>query len=107
MAGQTLHSGLELPLEQRYNDGFVQQLVFAPCQVGCHLIIQMVVFLLLVTLSVVRLTPEMEKQHDGTQEQLQPTKADTDYQTILVIIILLQLALKKNTELTENYRLNF
>ncbi len=71
MAGETLHSGLELPLEQRYNDGLVQQLVFAPGQVGCRLIIQMVVVLFLVPLPVVRLTPEMEKQHDGRQEQLQ------------------------------------
>lgn len=64
MAGQALHSGLELALEQCYNDGLVQQLVFAPGQVGCCLIIQMVVFLLLVALPVVRLTPETEKQHD-------------------------------------------
>lgn len=57
MAGQTLHSGLKLPLEQCYNDGLVKQLVFAPGQVGCRLIIQVVVFLLLIPLSVVRLTP--------------------------------------------------
>lgn len=64
MAGHTLHGGLELPLEQCYNDGLVQQLVFAPGQVGCCLIIHMVVFLLLVPLPVVRLTPEEKKQHD-------------------------------------------
>lgn len=71
VAGQTLHGGLELPLEQCYDDGLVQQLVFAPGHVGCSLIIQMVVFLLLVPLPVVRLTAEMEKQHDCTQEHLQ------------------------------------
>ncbi len=70
MAGQTLHGGLELTLEQRYDDGLVQQLVFAPGLVSCQLIIQMVVFLLLVPLPVVRLTPETEKQHDGTQRQV-------------------------------------
>ena len=71
MAGQTLHRGLELPLEQGDDDGLVQQLVFAPGQVGCRRIVQMVVFLLLVPLPVVRLTPETEKQQDGKQEQVQ------------------------------------
>lgn len=61
MAGQTLHSGLELPLEQRYNDGLVEQLVLAPGQVGRRLIIHVVVFLLLVALSVVRLTPQTKR----------------------------------------------
>lgn len=70
MAGQTLHGGLELPLEQRYNDGLVQQLVFVPGHVGRCLIVQMVVILFLVPLPVIRLTPEMEKQHDCTQDQL-------------------------------------
>lgn len=71
VAGQTLHSGLELALEQRYNDGLVQQLVFAPGQVGCRLIVQMVIFLLLVPLPVVRLTPRTWKQHIGKQGLLQ------------------------------------
>lgn len=61
MAGQTLHGGFELPLEQGNDDGLVQQLVFAPGQVGCCLIIQVVVFLLLVPLPVIRLTPQREK----------------------------------------------
>lgn len=61
MAGQTLHSGFELPLEQRYNDGLVEQLVFAPGQVGRRLIIHVVVFLLLVALSVVRLTAQTKR----------------------------------------------
>lgn len=60
MAGQTLHGGLELTLEQSHDDGLVQQLVFAPGQVGCCLIIHMVVILLFVPLPVVRLTPETE-----------------------------------------------
>lgn len=71
MAGQALHSGLELPLEQCYNDGLIQQLVFAPGQVCCCLIIQMVIFFLLVSFPIVRLTPKMEKHHDGTWTQLQ------------------------------------
>lgn len=66
MARQTLHRGLELALEQRYDDGLVQQLVFAPREVSCCLIIQMVVLLFLVPLPVVRLTPETEKRHVGT-----------------------------------------
>lgn len=56
MASQTLHSGLELTLEQRYNDGLIQKLVFAPGQVSSCLIIQMVIFFFLVPLPVVRLT---------------------------------------------------
>ena len=64
MAGQTLHSGLELPLEQHYDDGLVQQLVLAPGQVGRRLIVQMVVLLLLVPFPVVRLTSDRRKQHD-------------------------------------------
>lgn len=55
MAGHALHSGLELALEQSHDDGLVQQLVFAPGQVGRCLIIQVVVFLLLVPFPVVRL----------------------------------------------------
>lgn len=61
MAGQTLQCGLELALEQRYDDGLVQHLVFAPGQVGCCLIIQVVVLLLFVPLPVVRLKPETER----------------------------------------------
>lgn len=53
MAGETLHSGFKLALKQRYDDGLVQQFVFAPGHVCCSLIIEMVVFLLLVSLSVV------------------------------------------------------
>lgn len=63
MAGQTLHGGLELALEQRYNDGLVQQFVFAPGQVSRRLIIHMVIFLFLVPFSVVRLTAEMRKKN--------------------------------------------
>lgn len=39
VAGKTLHSGLELALKQRHNDGLVQQLVFAPGLVCCGLIV--------------------------------------------------------------------
>lgn len=56
MAGETLHSGFELALKQRHNDGLIQQLVFVPGHVCCSLIIKMVIFLLFVSLSVVRLS---------------------------------------------------
>lgn len=79
MTGQTLHGGLELTLEQCYNDGLVQQLVFAPGQLCCHLIVQMVVFLLFVALPVVRLTPEKEKQERMSHP---PTNATSLYQTM-------------------------
>lgn len=71
MAGQTLHGGLELPLEQSHNDGLIPHLVFVPGQVGCCLIIEMVVVLFFVPLSIVRLTPETRTQHHGPQKQLQ------------------------------------
>lgn len=61
MASQTLHSGLELPLEQCYDDGLIQKLVFAPGQVSTRLIIQMVIFFFLVPLPVVRLTRSERK----------------------------------------------
>lgn len=78
MAGQTLHSGFELPLKQCYYDGLVQQLVFAPGQVGCCLIIQMVIVLLFVPLPV-RLEAwknythldQTKNRRIGTQEQMQ------------------------------------
>lgn len=104
MAGQTLHSGLELPLEQSHNDGLVPHLVFVPGQVGCCLIIKMVVFLFLVPLSIVRLTPETRTQRNGPQEQLQPhlsakpndpTEAKELIQNILIMNV------------NENYRLHF
>lgn len=75
VAGQALHSGLELSLEQRYDDGLVQQLVFAPGQVGGLLVVQVVVFLLfLVPLPVVRLTaPEDDEYKKQLWSQNQPT----------------------------------
>lgn len=55
VASHALHRGLELALEQSHDDGLIQQLVFAPGQVRCCLIIQVVVVLLLVPFPVVRL----------------------------------------------------
>lgn len=72
MAGKTLHSRFELALEQRHNDGLIQQLVFAPGHICCSLIVQVVVFLLLVSLSVVRLRAKTEKRIKyGTEVPLQ------------------------------------
>lgn len=62
MAGQTLDRGLELTLEQRHDDGLVQQLVLVPGHVGRVLVIQVVVFFLLVPLPVVGLTTEARKK---------------------------------------------
>lgn len=55
MAGGTLHRRLELALEQGYDDGLVEEFVFAPGQVGCGLVIQVVIFLLFVSFPIVRL----------------------------------------------------
>lgn len=83
MAGLTLNGGLELSLEQRDDNGLVQQFVFAPGQVSCHLIIQMVVLLLLVPLPVVRLTTETGKttwRHD---------KDNRDFRLVTLLILLI------------------
>lgn len=55
VAGQALDGGLELALEERHDDGGVEQLVLAPGQLGRFEVVQVVVGLLLVALAVVRL----------------------------------------------------
>lgn len=56
MAGEALHGGLKLSLKQSHYDGLVEQLVLAPGQVGCPLVLQVVVVLLLVPLAIISLT---------------------------------------------------
>lgn len=55
MAGEALHRGLELALEQRHDNGFVQQLVLFPRQIRRALVVQVIVGFFLVPLAVVRL----------------------------------------------------
>lgn len=53
VAGQALDGGLKLALEERHDDGGVEQFVLAPGQLGRLLVVKVVVGLLLVALAVV------------------------------------------------------
>lgn len=73
VAGQALDGGLELALEERDDDGGVEQLVLAPGQLCRPRVVQVVVGLLLVALAVVRLSQEGQ----GTRLQKKTTNKQT------------------------------
>jgi len=56
LAAHALDRGFELTLEQRHNDGLVQELVFGPGQLCSAHVVQMIDVLLLIPAPFIRLT---------------------------------------------------